>query len=158
VAFADGQIVGIPRKSPSTANTGNQHILAVEQALAGAGSTGTNMVMELVQKKGIEGATVGHTKPAVTNSTSAQTALAGDEKRVVAVFYNSGPATVYLRADDGSNTAATTNDLPLESGMVFTDQWTTLTWYVIGASATAGDHDLRVMQVLLQESDTAQTI
>ena len=135
--MADGTLVGIRRK-PST-DASDQYIMSVTQDAAGGGTT--NMIMELVQMKGIEGATVTHAQPTV--NTGSLPALAVNLKRVVAFFYNAGTEIVYL---NGGGTAGTT-DMPLEPGMSFTDQWTTVPWNVISGSASG--NDLRVTEVTL---------
>jgi hypothetical protein len=116
------------------------------------------MVMELVQKKGIEGATAVHTiiEPTSLGTDSAR-ALESNELRVMATFYNAGTSTVYLAGARSSVTEATTNDLILEPGMVFTDQWTCVEWFCVFDNVDTGN-DLRVMEIVLQESDTAQTV
>jgi hypothetical protein len=131
--MADGNLQAIPRKSPASTD---QRIASVAQPNIDGGA---NVVMELVQKKGMEGAVVVHSAPSISNTSA--TALAANPSRVVAVFYNAGTSTIHLSGDGGS---ATATDLPLEPGMVWTDQWTTVLWTALGSGT--GD-DLRVMEI-----------
>lgn len=93
-----------------------------ELLTAGAKGTGTNTTASI--------------------TTTSGPVLAANANRKVALIYNNGPATCYLRP--GAAAATVAGGKPLPAGAEFVDENTTGAWQAITASGTA---DVRVTEV-----------